>query len=173
LELLTFSITYKQPGLVVFQKRKRFTKARDCWYSKRMVILCKYGHDINTVGRMPNGRCAQCNRDFANKWRQAHPEENKRRKNEWQANKLYGWSIAERDAELEKQGHACAICGRTGLEWGKGWKDTWHTDHKHGQEGTHRGILCATCNTALGDLEPFMDKVVEYLEKWRKVNETR
>jgi hypothetical protein len=131
-------------------------------------MKCDYGHDLDVVGTTSRGRCNQCNRDHANRWRQEHPEESKLRKNEWQTQKLYGWSIAERNAELESQGNACAICGRTGLKWGKGWKDTWHTDHEHGKEGTHRGILCAKCNTALGNLEPFMDQVISYLAKWKR-----
>jgi hypothetical protein len=92
------------------------------------------------------------------------------RKKEWQTRKLYGWTLEDRDAELVKQGNACALCGVTGLKWARGFAITWHTDHKHGKEGTHRGILCGSCNNALGVLEPHMDKVVAYLEKWRKIN---
>ncbi len=118
-----------------------------------MNYVCTRGH--GDVGYSEQGQCLQCNRD---------------RKNEWQCQKLYGCSIAERNAELASQGNACAICGRTGLVWGKGFNDVWHTDHDHGQDGTHRGILCATCNLALGKLEPHWDKVLAYLDKWRKRN---
>jgi hypothetical protein len=54
------------------------------------------------------------------------------------------------------------------LKWGKGFNDVWHVDHVHGQEGTHRGILCATCNLALGKLESHMGKVLEYLAKHKR-----
>jgi recombination endonuclease VII len=75
-------------------------------------------------------------------------------------------STSERDEVLAAQGGACAICGITGLTWGKGFARVWATDHKHGQEGTHRGVLCGNCNTALGKLEPHMDKVITYLAKY-------
>ena len=77
-------------------------------------------------------------------------------------------SLEERDALLLEQGNACAICGRTGLVWGKGYNDVWHTDHEHDKPGTHRGILCATCNTALGKLEPHIIKIIQYLAKYGK-----
>ena len=84
---------------------------------------------------------------------------------------LYGKRY-DRDAQLASQGNACAICGRTDCTWKNGIKDAWHTDHKHGtadigrSNGTHRGVLCGRCNTALGNLEPHMDKVIAYLAKY-------
>lgn len=44
-------------------------------------------------------------------------------------------------------------------------------DHEHEKPGTHRGILCAWCNTALGRLEPNMQKVLEYLAEYGKYYE--
>ena len=79
---------------------------------------------------------------------------------------LYGRDY-DRQETLASQGNACAICGRTDCHWGKGFNDVWHTDHSHDKPGTHRGVLCASCNTSLGKLEPFMDKVIAYLAKWR------
>lgn len=86
-------------------------------------------------------------------------------KTETQNRILYGRTY-DRDAQLASQGGACAICGKMGLTWGKGFNNVWHTDHAHGKEGTHRGVLCGTCNTALGRLEPFMDKVIAYLAQY-------
>jgi hypothetical protein len=95
------------------------------------------------------------------------PEEIRFRQSTWQYKKLYGIeSLDERDAILESQGYACAICGVTGLTWDKGFQKVWHTDHDHGKPGTHRGILCGRCNLALGELEPYIDKVVAYLARW-------
>jgi len=48
---------------------------------------------------------------------------------------------------LEKQGGGCALCGRP-----RG-KRRLSIDHDHARPGTHRGILCQGCNTALGYLE--------------------
>ena len=78
---------------------------------------------------------------------------------------LYGKDY-KRDDQLASQGNACAICGITGLTWTTSFNKGWHTDHNHALPGTHRGVLCATCNLALGKLEPHMDKVVAYLAKY-------
>jgi hypothetical protein len=146
---------------------------------------CKYGHEYTpeNTWTKPDGTgraCRACNRASQQKQRSNDPErlranqrasyhrtpeEHRLAKQEWQNKKLYGiQSIAERDAILASQGNACALCGRVDCHWGKGFTDTWHTDHNHDLPGTHRGILCAFCNTALGRLEPIMPKVIEYLK---------
>jgi hypothetical protein len=127
------------------------------------IYPCKYGH--GDVGYSKGGQCVQCCRDRANEARLRDPIAHNLRKKERQNVKFYGLTIDARDALLASQGNACDICGRTGLVWGKGYNDVWHVDHEHGKEGTHRGVLCATCNLALGKLEPFMDKVLAYLAK--------
>ena len=43
--------------------------------------------------------------------------------------------------------------------------NVWHIDHDPTKPGTHRGILCGFCNTALGRLEGNLDKVLAYLAK--------
>jgi hypothetical protein len=130
------------------------------------IYPCKYGH--GNVGYSKGGQCVQCCRDRAAEARKRDPEAHRLRKNEWQSIKLYGLTIDGRNKLLASQGDACAICGRTGLTWGKGFNDVWHIDHEHGQEGTHRGILCAACNLALGKLEPYMDQVLAYLAKHKR-----
>jgi hypothetical protein len=81
---------------------------------------------------------------------------------------LYGIeSIEERDAILTAQGNACKICGRTDCTWGQGFMNVWHIDHDHDKPGTHRGILCGYCNTALGRLEKNLDKVLDYLAAYK------
>lgn len=58
----------------------------------------------------------------------------------------YGLSLGDWEALFESQGNACAACRAT--EPGGGRK-LWHTDHCHAT-GSVRGILCASCNVALG-----------------------
>ena len=59
--------------------------------------------------------------------------------------KLYGITIAERDA-LAADG--CWVCGETKT----GKHGTLHVDHDHTKPGTMRGVLCSGCNRALGYL---------------------
>ena len=141
---------------------------------------CVNGHELTTEntyqtfkdGKKDGRKCRQCNRDLSAEWARNHPEYMYKSRSESQMRHRYGpdYDLAARDALLKEQGNACAICGRTGLKWGKGYNDTWHTDHEHGKEGTHRGILCASCNMALGKLEPNIIKVIQYLVKYNKTD---
>ena len=74
--------------------------------------------------------------------------------------------VAERNALLAAQGNACDICGRTDCTWGVSYNDCWQIDHDHERPGTHRSILCGTCNCALGRLEKYLIRVVKYMMKW-------
>ena len=59
----------------------------------------------------------------------------------------YGIGTDEYDALYEKQGGRCAFCGGTSNGRGR-----LAVDHDHAT-GRVRGLLCFTCNTALGRLE--------------------
>ena len=134
--------------------------------------LCRNGHAIvegSHYVMRPTGaiRCRLCRNEVRQRWVKNNPEDAYRIKLTTHLRQRYGIrSIEERDAILAAQGGACATCGRTDCTWGgKGFQNVWHVDHDPTKPGTHRGILCAACNTALGRLEPIMDQVREYLEK--------
>jgi len=135
---------------------------------------CINGHKFTDKTRilLPEGgsRCRVCQNERQKVYAKEHPEYMYKSRAESQMRHRYGpdYDLEAREALLKEQGNACAICGRTGLKWGKGYNDTWHTDHEHGREGTHRGILCASCNMALGKLEPNIIKVIQYLVKYNK-----
>lgn len=59
--------------------------------------------------------------------------------------RLYGVTVEQFDALLQRQGSCCAICG-TDTPLGKG---TFHIDHDH-ETGRVRGLLCHKCNLGLG-----------------------
>ena len=59
--------------------------------------------------------------------------------------KTYGITLEQYDEMLEEQGNGCAICG-TEEPGGRG---RFHVDHCH-DTGQVRGLLCMSCNTALG-----------------------
>lgn len=74
-----------------------------------------------------------------------------------------GISHEDRDALLEAQGFACAACGSSEA----GSKKGWHVDHCHRNQ-TIRGVLCATCNIALGqvnDSTTRLQKLIDYIER--------
>lgn len=73
---------------------------------------------------------------------------------------LYGITLAERDALIEKQGGGCAVCGDS-------FSDTSrpHVDHNH-ETGEVRGVLCDPCNRGLGFFDDSLEglmKAVRYL----------
>ena len=77
---------------------------------------------------------------------------------------LSGKDIARRIAD---QGSQCAICGIV-FELGK--KGSFHIDHDH-RTGLVRGLLCTTCNLALGMLGDDVQRIglaIEYLRRTRR-----
>jgi len=137
-----------------------------------MRTHCANGHELtleNTYTHRGHIQCKECRRLHRNaSYRRAARARFYENHTEDQLERLYGITggVPERDAILASQNNACPICERAGLIWGKGYNDVWHIDYAHDQPGTHRGILCATCNTALGRLEPFLIRVVWYMMKW-------
>jgi hypothetical protein len=74
----------------------------------------------------------------------------------------YGLTLEQYDAMLEAQGGVCAICRQPRPE-----ERTLHVDHDH-DTGAIRGLLCFTCNNALGDFrdEPeLFHAAAEYLDR--------
>ncbi len=81
--------------------------------------------------------------------------------------KNYGLSLAEYNAMSERQGHKCAICGQPEGMTIRGKVVRLAVDHDH-STGAIRGLLCSTCNTAIGLLKESPDlfaKALQYLSK--------
>ena len=75
--------------------------------------------------------------------------------------KTRGITIEERDRILEEQGSVCAACGSDKPNSIKGW----HVDHCH-TTGVIRGVLCANCNVALGQVKDSvgtLQALIDYL----------
>lgn len=76
----------------------------------------------------------------------------------------YGITHDEYDAMLAKQGGGCAICGDDGAGSRCG---VLHVDHCHNSSAI-RGLLCESCNLALGkfrDDPELLRRAAEYIEK--------
>lgn len=104
--------------------------------------------------------CRTCRTEYYRKKRQ-NPEyramDDARRK-VWHQTKYkykrYGITEEQYKETFNSQGNACAMC--KGTE--PGGTGTWCIDHCH--KGGHvRGILCHTCNTALGHYEKLLDTI--------------
>ena len=89
------------------------------------------------------------------RWKRPH-------RRDWWLKKKFGISLKEYTALLETQGGGCAICGG-----GPTGKQVWlSVDHDHAT-GVIRGLLCHSCNAAIGMLkdDPALCKAAgSYLE---------
>ena len=74
----------------------------------------------------------------------------------------HGISIEQYEHMLEDQNYLCAVCQRYPQA---NLKNPWHVDHDH-VTGKVRGILCHSCNTALGNLNDdpdILERALNYL----------
>ncbi len=78
----------------------------------------------------------------------------------------YGLTFEEFDAMLSSQENACAICGTKQPSKNRGRTRRFHVDHDH-KTGKVRGLLCKSCNIALGEIEDnihTLKSMIQYLE---------
>jgi hypothetical protein len=113
-------------------------------------------------------RCKPCAATAARARNAANPERlaviNRRSK----LKRAFGISLEQYDAMLAAQGGRCGICG-TGEPTGKRGilGPVFHVDHCH-KTGKIRGLLCASCNPALGafgDSAERLAAAIAYLER--------
>ena len=74
----------------------------------------------------------------------------------------FGLTLEQYDAMLAQQGGGCGICGKPPRD-----DIALHVDHDH-ETGQIRGLLCFTCNNALGDFEDdasLLRSAVTYVER--------
>ena len=109
------------------------------------------------------------------RWQQANPDrlnayrrrrrlepEVKRRERAGHLKRKYGITLEAYQTMLVNQGGRCAICRRQPPS-----DISLHVDHDH-QTGKIRGLLCFTCNNALGDFEDdasLLRSAITYVEQ--------
>lgn len=120
--------------------------------------------------------CKECNKAKSRAWTKANPEKLKARNaqrvydGEYRAYQLrykYGISMADYDALFAAQGGVCAICKRA--EAGRTGHRNLVVDHCHTSNRV-RGLLCHSCNRALGlfqDSEEALEEALAYLRRSR------
>lgn len=108
-----------------------------------------------------NNECKECACDRVK--RNTDPQ----RTRENSLKRMYGITQAQYDIMLEGQGDKCACCGTT--EHQTRWNH-FCVDHCH-NTGKVRGLLCKSCNIALGEVGDnthILQSMIEYLQM--KVN---
>lgn len=90
-------------------------------------------------------------------WRSANPEKVKGYRRRSNIKKRYGITLEQRNAMLALQGDCCAMCKCSD----PGSIQGWCIDHSH-DTGDIRGILCAKCNTSLGQAGDALERVVAW-----------
>ena len=123
---------------------------------------CKNGHDPSLYVCLPSGVfvCLGCKRINGKKYRAGNREKLSIK------NRVarYNMSLEELDELWSKQNGRCAICNGT-LDTKK-----YCIDHDH-SSGKVRGLLCSSCNTAIGllkDSPEIICNAMRYLKNERK-----
>lgn len=124
----------------------------------RTPITC--GHpDRRHAGR---GMCEGC---WTRSYRDRDRDGDRVKRKDYQLRATYGITLEQFNALFEAQGSACALC-KKGVE---AERDR-HVDHCH-ETGNIRGVLCFTCNKALGALGDTPESIraaLEYVERGKR-----
>src|ERR1700687_620493 len=143
----------------------------------KICTICKqekYLTEFNKTKQVKSGlnsHCKSCRSTYAKEYRKINLHKMRLRGKEWEIknplkklNSYYksnhGISLNEYHDMVAKQNNECAICERTSSL-------KLCVDHDH-ERGIIRGLLCRSCNGALGvlgDNKESLFKVIKYLEK--------
>jgi len=154
-------------------------------YTGKIRTHCKNGHEFtleNTYTR-PDGFkvCKTCRREQQLKFAAEHKDENReqsrvyskrnpeKRRFSWRQylRKRAGFSQELFHVRLEEQRGKCDICKEIFTE-----ENVPHADHKHVEPPMPRGLLCNTCNSAIGllkDRPQNCEEAAVYLRKYGEI----
>lgn len=105
-------------------------------------------------------RCRKCLAAQAKQWHDANRERTRAVNSDRYYRRIYGVGVEVRDALRKRQDNCCAICSTPGTA-----RVPLRLDHDH-RTGSIRGLLCHSCNVALGHLDDspeLLQKAKEYL----------
>lgn len=124
--------------------------------------------------RMTSGRLSWCdpcrreyNREYNREYRKTRATTPRRREWEWERRGIIGMTVERYNEMLHEQNMCCAICGANAMDLPK----ALCVDHDHAT-GEVRGLLCRSCNVAIGHLKDSLELVhraANYLALYLKV----
>lgn len=132
-------------------------KCKKCGENKPLTQFRKSRPALNPEWR--SWQCLDCKRAYNQLYKQTNPEKAK----DTRLRCAYGISYAEYQKMLKEQAGVCAICKTPPT--GKRRHEVLHVDHDH-TTGEVRGLLCKTCNAALGafqDSTTVIERAINYL----------
>lgn len=137
----------------------------ECWTVKPIDSFPIVGGKKNEKARRRRSKCKPCVNLYQKQLRERPNIKNTIRR--IHLNKAYGITLNEYDLMLESQDFRCAIC-RDGELITRGGKIRRLTvDHDH-TTGKNRGLLCHSCNVALGyfrESAELLKAAINYLQK--------
>lgn len=116
------------------------TETKTCRRCREEKPLSEFNRSSRS-GDGHQGECKSCQVEYSRK-RYQHQAVRGHPNRLW---RKFGMTLEEYDDLLVNQGGGCAICDKTPEENGK----RLAVDHDH-ETGEIRGLLCSTCNHALG-----------------------
>lgn len=134
------------------------------WGETRLKKIALCHPEVNHYARGLCRQCYQRNSDrseMRKKYYQAHKDDWKKhykKHSRTRTAKRYGLTVEQLDAMTAAQGGLCAVCSR------QPGKKGLAVDHHHAT-GVVRGLLCSSCNTAIGllrDDPELMEKAAQY-----------
>jgi hypothetical protein len=140
----------------------------------KTCAYCKIEKDISEFRQHKSGRqkgqymsyCKTCNNKRQKEWKQKNTHRNKRLKEKSRLKTTYGITLEDYNVLFIEQQGCCAVCGRHQSEFQK----SLCVDHNHGT-GDIRGLLCVTCNFAIGSLQvdtegiKYLQNAIQYIEE--------
>lgn len=112
--------------------------------------------------------CKKCRAEYAKAYRANHKEKIRNKQRDIKYRELYGISLEDYNAILEKQNNKCACCGTASPSKSPDKWTNFCVDHCH-LTGEVRGLLCNSCNIGIGKLGDNLDgvlKAVSYLSSF-------
>jgi hypothetical protein len=132
--------------------------SEDCWNKERSKRMSDQLWEERSANRKP---CLSCEKDIPEHKKKNSEYCTRKCKEDSQNLKKYNLTVPQYRELLAAQGGVCKICGIEECPTGR----LFAVDHDH-KTGKIRGLLCTSCNTAIGSLKDrvgFLLKAIDYL----------